>query len=1109
MWDETVREALNGSFDAVVAVDVVARILDHNDAATEMFRGLADELIGEDFAWLVVADEDRNRFQSELGEVATDLSDAGGNSSKRLQLRIRSGDQETTLADVSLSRTTINKSAAVNIFIRDASERVQAETDLALHDTQARLFQRATAFTLESDSYEDALQHSLGILSEITGWPAGHVYVPDADGNSLVSADVWHFEEGTGPEQLRPRLSNIAFAKGQGLPGRIWETIEPCWIEDATGDESLIRARVFEEAGVRGVFGFPITTGDDVIAVMEFYSPQPMAPDAQLLEMVASIGSQLGRLMERSRAQEAQARQAAIVATSSDAIIGKSLDGTITTWNEGAEQVYGYAAAEVIGRPITLLAPDASREEEVILDVAKHGRRLDNFETTRRRSDGSIIPVSISASPIFDSDGTIVGTASIERDITQRKQREQELEQAKDRAEDAARTKSQFLANVSHELRTPMNAIIGMIDLSFQEQLSPRLRDYMETVRDASRTLLDLINDVLDFSRMEVGTFQLVEEPFDLRDVLDRSIRTLAIRADEKGLELACRIHPDVPECLQGDGRRLRQIVMNLVGNAIKFTDEGEVVVDVGIGADYGEALLLDDSPSRSGSQTDDSESRPTVASQTLTFSVRDTGAGIAPEFHKSIFEPFTQVDASSTRAHSGSGLGLAICRELAHKMDGDISVESEPGSGSCFRFTAAFKAATGDQIERLERFEPTGDLIGMRVLVVDDNATNRTILDDLLTRWKMHPTLAESGEAALEQLRMAVSRDERFPLILLDALMPHMDGFMLLQSAAEEGLIEGATILMLSSAERVTFERQCEEAPVAAFLEKPVSQSDLFDSIITALHGSGMKVEPSGGLQPSEKPLRLLVAEDTPANQKVVRLMLEQRGHEVTFVENGRLAVDAVERDAFDAVLMDVQMPELDGLAATGEIRGLSDATRAATPIVALTAHAVAGDQERCLAAGMDAYVAKPIELFELIRTVEEAAGLDVGRLTVTRTLQTGSEPTESDADVFNYEVALSRLNGNVDLFRDMVAFFGEDAPRLLDEVASSIESGTATQVRRAAHSLKGLCANFEAEQARDVALRMEEAGRDEDLTTASELFPRLSAEVSRLTAALQGHLA
>lgn len=1094
LWDSAVRQAFESSFDAVLAVDVLGEIIEHERTAAAILTGNENtNLTGQNLARLAIVDEHASEFLSAVSRLTSLPHDCETDEARtQLQLRLRTGQDSELLVDVSLCRLPDERTSAVNVFIRDASDRMKAEARLAQQTLQARLFQRATAFTLESDSYEDALRHSLGILSEITEWPVGHVYVPDAEGNSLVSSGIWHFEDGSESDLLKSKLGNLAFARGQGLPGQIWESAEPAWIADASAESKLLRGRVFQEAGVRGVFGFPVMIGDRVIAVMEFFSPETMTPDPQLLMMVGNIGSQLGRLMERSQAQEEQARQAAIVEASSDAIIGKSLDGTIMTWNKGAEHVYGYAAAEVIGREMSMLIPpDVQREEQEIADVAAHGRVLDAFETTRRRSDGTIIPVSISASPIRNRKGEIVGTASIERDITQRKQKETELERARDDAEAAARTKGQFLANVSHELRTPMNAIIGMIDLSFQEELTPRMRDYMETVRDASHTLLDLINDVLDFSRMEVGTFQLVAEPFNLRDVLDRSIRTLAIRANEKGLNLACRIHSDVPECLQGDSRRLRQIVINLVGNAIKFTDEGEVVVEVNVA----------DSEPADGHEVEAVE---------LEFRVEDTGVGIPTEFHQSIFEPFSQVDASSTRAHSGSGLGLAICRELIQKMGGDIAVESEPDKGSCFRFTATFRRATDRQIERLERFEPSGELIGLRVLVIDDNETNRTILEDLLTRWKMHPILADSGEAALAALRETAERQERFPLILLDALMPRMDGFMLLELADEEKLLEGATILMLSSAERQTLKDLCDEAPVAAFLEKPVSQSDLFDSIITALQGSGVRVESTHELPPAERPLRLLVAEDTPANQKVARLMLEQRGHDVTIVDNGQKAVEVLQHNAFDVVLMDVQMPVMDGLTATREIRALSNNTAAAIPIVALTAHAVAGDQERCLEAGMDAYVAKPIELFELIRTVEEVAGLEVGRLTATRTLTSDSTaPSRQDepsgSNVFNYEVAVSRLNGNEELFRDMVNFFAEDAPRLLSEIETAIDAGNSAQIRRASHSLKGLCANFEAEPARDVALSSENAGRDGNFDLARELFPRLKAEVNRLKEALE----
>jgi PAS domain S-box-containing protein len=811
------------------------------------------------------------------------------------------------------------------------------------------------------------------------------------------------------------------------------------------------------------VFGFPVIADEEIIAILVFCAWEEIVPHPDLLMVIDNLRHQLGRMVERKRWIEERARLAAIVDSSYDAIIGKDLDGRIITWNHGAEQVYGYQPHEVLGKSIRMLLPLGMEEEESsVTDVVATGHRLKMFETKRRCKDGTIIDVALAVSPIRDSRGRIVGSSSIERDVTLRKKKDKELLQAKREAEQANRAKSEFLANISHELRTPMNAILGMLHLSLGEDLSEPQRDYLKTAHESAQTLLYLLNDLLDFSRMAAGHMELEHEPFRLRETLDMAIKSLSLKASEKGLELACHIGKNVPNALSGDAVRLRQIIVNLAGNGIKFTDQGEVVVNVNV-------------QSQSGNQV------------ALRFSVRDTGIGIPKQHQEKIFAPFTQVDASTTRNETGSGLGLAIVRELVGKMGGTIGLESEPGRGSHFYFTVPFEVLPE------VRTAPDGqELFGLPVLVVDDNRTNQVILEETLANWSMRPTVVGSAKAALKAIQDAEGQGASFPLIIVDALMPEMDGFMLVEKIHESHPDSASpmTVLMLSSADRQTFKQRCENLKVQAYLEKPISQSVLMDTLMTVLKGPLLDRKSFEQVKPLPVGLSILVAEDTPANQKVIRAILEKRGHRVQIANNGREAVDQVKQGRYDVVLMDVQMPTMDGLQATHTIRNLSNPAKAEIPIVAMTAHARREDRRKCLSAGMDAYIAKPIDAGKLIHLVETAEHREEA--------YRASETWESDfmplsTAVINVESAKARMGGNEPLVVDLAKFFLEDVPKLVKDLERALQESRAEEVERAAHSVKGLAANFDAETLATLASSLEAHGRNGDIDQARRQFAEL----------------
>jgi PAS domain S-box-containing protein len=798
-----------------------------------------------------------------------------------------------------------------------------------------------------------------------------------------------------------------------------------------------------------------------------------------------------------------------LVLHSPAAIVVLDNDEKISSCNPSFEKLYGYSQEEVIGIKVDTLITT----EETLKEAQGYTQQVMNNAVhalgKRRRKDGTQVEVEILGVPVFVA-GRRIGALAMYHDIS-------DLVRARQEAEEANRSKSEFLANMSHEIRTPMNGVIGMLELALDTPLTSEQRDYLQVSLQSAEALLSLINDILDFSKIEAHKIDLEKIDFNLRTAVEDVAYTLAKRAQDKGLEMACLIHPDLEYDLRGDPSRVRQVLVNLTGNAIKFTHQGEIVIRA-------EPI----------SQTE--------KQVTIRFGVQDTGIGIPRDRQHAVFERFTQADGSTTRKYGGTGLGLTICKQLVEAMGGTIGLESEPGMGSTFWFTLTF-----DKQPMQTRIPPTPalpsvELKGLRVLGVDDNATNRTILTHTLQGFGCRIETAATGTKALEFLRNAHREGDPFRVVLLDMQMPGMDGEQTARLIKSDPAAKEAKIIILTSIGQRGDAARLQALGCSGYLLKPVKQQMLYEALVTVLGSNPeeqTKLITRHTLTENKRAgMRILLAEDNPINQKLAVVLLQKAGYSVDTVDNGLQAVEKISAESYNAVLMDVQMPELDGFEATQRIRA-NEKNERRVPIIAMTAHALKGDRERCLEAGMDDYVSKPLDPKALFNALErwiplpdeqlarkESAdtqdyfalpesfpfdesdslfGDSAGRSAEPETLppETGILPS-ADQPPMDYDDAIIRFDGDLYFFEEMCREFMAHLPPRLAELRADLVSGNAGDLGRHGHNLKGLASNFSAGPLTRIALQLETHGKDNDFSGVPSLLDQLEAETQRLRAYL-----
>jgi PAS domain S-box-containing protein len=1012
------------------------------------------------------------------------------------------------------------KPGAFSPQTQQLAEAMADQVTIALQN--ARLYELARRQAQEAETLRQAgsvvaatLQHKEAIeriLQELS-----RVVLYDAASVQLLREGYLEVVGGRGMTSLGTAVGMCIPVPGDNPNSVVVQERHPLILGDARAAYPSFFRGTAKGGEARSWMGVPLIVRDRLIGMLTIDTLKPDYFTPDYIGLVAAFADQVAIALENARLYQDVQREKqyfeSLVLNSPVAIVAIDLEGSVTAWNPAAEKLFGYTQAEAIGRNIDELV-----EAEPITYSPHTLGEVVRTISQRRHRDGSILYVELMAVPVTVAERR-VGALVIYHDIT-------ELQQARQEAEAANRAKSAFLATMSHEIRTPMNAVIGMTGLLLDTPLSPEQREFATIVRNSGEVLLTIINDILDFSKIEAGRLDLENQPFDLRQCLESALDLVAAEAAERNLELGCIIEPHTPGTIVGDVTRLRQIIVNLLSNSVKFTHQGEVVVSVNA------------SPRDASPPPDDERETVIEGEYELHFAVRDTGVGIPADRIEHLFKSFSQVDASTTRKYGGTGLGLAISRKLSEMMGGTMWVESEVEKGSTFHFIIQARSAPAARPVYLLSDQP--DLKDKRMLIVDDNLANRKILSLQAHSWGMESVAVASGKEALELIR----QNEPFDLAVLDMQMPEMDGLMLAEEIRKCTQAEAMPLVMLTSLG--WREEDARMKLLSAFLTKPVKASELYNALLGVFASEISQARVRRAHEPEEiisefdasmaarLPLHILLVEDNPINQKLAMLILERLGYRPDVAGNGMEAVQAVQRQFYDVVLMDMQMPEMDGLEATQRIHqlfaSLSEPGRRPPYIIAMTAAAMKEDREACLAAGMDDYVSKPIDVRELIsalnrcRPIPHVPGSQLPGPALVEPPPpsepalpppphvsageaegaSGETPTVLDA------VAIKRMRAMLGKQADamlpgLIDKFFSDALKLIDEAQLALAESRAPDLRRAAHTLKSNSATFGALALSSLARELEHQARDGRLENGAELLSQIHSEYNTFKAALE----